>query len=151
MKPREWLIFFCDGRGGWWDLFLRPGYRHVVAVSLVWDLRAWLIFDPSRDRTEIRLVPDGPEANEKIGELMHAATAVLRMAPVAERGMGAPIFGCVAAVKALLGVRSCRALGPWGLYRQLLARGAEVVEVPAREPEDSAGRSSPQGAAPGGQ
>lgn len=133
--PAEWLVFFCGGgpRGGWWDWFLRPGFRHVVAVRLVWELRAWVIFDPSRDRTDIRLVANGPAADEAIGRLMASATAVVRMTALDERGMGAPVFGCVAAIKALLGIRSCRALGPHGLYRQLLARGAEVIEV-TREP-----------------
>ena len=131
-RPTEWLVFFCGGgpRGGWWDWFLRPAFRHVVAVRLVWDLRAWVVFDPSRDRTEILLLPNGPKADEEIARLMARATAVLRITARDERGMGAPVFGCVAAVKALLGIRSWRALGPYGLYRQLLARGAEVIEVP---------------------
>jgi hypothetical protein len=148
----EWLVFFTGGgpRLHWWDWFLRPAFRHVVAARLVWDLRAWLIFDPSIDRTEILLLPTGPKADKEIGRLVVASAAVLRVQARAERGMGAPVFGCVAAVKALLGIRSWRALGPYGLYRQLLARGAEVVEVGREDSVRSAGRPDCEGRAAGG-
>lgn len=129
VTPHEWLVFFCDGRGAWWDRFLRRGYRHVSAVAYVHDLRAWVFYDPRKEQTMLRLVPEGPEAHDELSQLLASATAVLRMKPRADRGFGVPLFCCVAAIKALLGIRSC-ALGPYGLYRHLLNRGAEIVEVP---------------------
>lgn len=146
VTPHEWLVFFSEGRGGWWDVFLRKGFRHVCAVTLVWDLRAWVIYDPRRERTELVLIPEGPEAHEELSKLLASATAVLRMKPQAERGMGVPLFGCVAAVKGLLGIRS-RALGPYGLYRHLLDRGAEIVEVPREVQQPPEGRPGDQGQA----
>lgn len=126
MTPRLWLIFFGDTqRRAWWANVLRPGFRHIVAVSWYAAEERWVYFDPALTGTSIRIftAEQGPAM---IDALLAQSSAVLRVATRRDRG-NAPLFAfCVGQIKALLGLRSW-AFTPHGLYRDLRARGAEPV------------------------
>lgn len=141
MTERLWLVFWSEpDRPAWWARFLRPGFRHVYAVSWFADQQRWVYFDPSRFRTAIHLF-DEAQAHDAMTRLMAPATAILRVASRADR-LNAPTFPwCVGQVKALLGLRS-RALTPYALYRDLLARGADVVRDPCVVPGPEAAARS---------
>lgn len=126
---RSWWVIFIDGgeRLRWWDLFTRPGFRHVAAVGYDSELKVWVIYDPLAPATRLEVVPDGPHIDGLLGELVSGGK-VLRVIPKACRRIAPPMFGCVGAIKALLGIRG-GALVPHGLYRQLLRDGAEVVRL----------------------
>jgi hypothetical protein len=124
--PRLWLVFFSECGGAWWTRALRPGWRHVCAAAWFDDQERWVVFDPSRYGIVVQVFR--PEQFDLDG-LLRSSTAVLRVGARFDRLNMPPWFFCVGAVKALLGIRS-RALVPLGLYRDLLARGAEIVEVP---------------------
>lgn len=123
---REWLVFFADGeRFAWWDIWTRPGFRHVLAVGYDAEAERWVIFDPRATGTAILLLDQG-EAGAKLAELIEASAGhVLRFAPQARRMFQPVAGGCVGAVSALLGVRG--ALSPSGLHRQLLRMGATAA------------------------
>lgn len=129
MSERLWLCFFGDTVGGaWWAHFLRPGFRHIAAASYFADQERWVVFDPSRRRTVIHVLTED-QIGPVLGQMLERSSAVLRVASSAER-MNAPALACcTGSIKALLGIRSW-ALTPFGLYRDLLARGAEVVIPP---------------------
>jgi hypothetical protein len=143
VTPRLWLVFWSEPADpAWWARVLRPGFRHVYAVSYFADQQRWVYFDPSRFRTSIELFSE-EQAPEALARLMAPATAILRVASRADR-LNAPTFPwCVGQIKALLGIRS-RACTPHALYRDLLARGAEVVrpEVPCVAAGEEATASS---------
>lgn len=151
--PRLWLVFFSDAHeGSWWRAFLRRGFGHVSAAAWYADAQRWVWFNP----TWRGLVIEAAEAEAfgpRFEQLVSSASAILRVRSRYERTGLPAAFWCVGAVKALLGISS-RALSPYGLYRHLLARGAEIVEAPARRhdgvavfPQDSAGGSGHQAAA----
>lgn len=141
--PRLWLVFFSEpDRPAWWARVLRPGFRHVYAVSYFADQQRWVYFDPSRFRTAIHLFT-AEQAPEAIARMMVPATAILRVASRADR-LNAPAFPwCVGQIKGLLGIRSW-AVTPHGLYLALLARGAEAVmlESPCVAADGEAAASS---------
>lgn len=143
MVNRLWLVCFCDADSpAWWARVLRPGFRHVFAVSYYADQERWVEFNPSRIGTVIRLWRQD-EFGPRLGVLLETSTAVLRVASRADRGNAPPMAWCVGEVKALLGVR-CAAVTPWGLYRDLRARGVDVVKAPCvAAPPEAAAPSRP--------
>lgn len=143
---RAWLIFFGEGPPGWWRFTTRPGFRHVAAAGCDADRRLWIFYDPSLSATTIDAIPYGPEAEAHLAGYLVNARHMLRMEARDDRRLAPPMFACVAAIKALLGVR-CRSVTPRGLYRDLIGLGAEIVEVPSgrivRRGEGAASAASP--------
>lgn len=134
--PRLWLIFFGDAdRAWWWTRLFRPGFRHVSAAAWFADTERWVYFNPTGPGTVIQVATDA-EFGPRFQQLVQDSTAILRMPSRHSRGMCPAAFFCVGAIKALLGVKS-RALTPFGLFRHLVAEGAEIVE----RPEDDLGLS----------
>jgi hypothetical protein len=132
---RLWQVFFSEGHGpGFWRLFTRRGFRHVAAAAYFADQGCWVFVEPCRHRMVISVRrPD--EAGPLFAALVHNATVILRVRGREQRRHVPAMFSCVGAIQALLGIRT-RALRPHGLYRHLLAQGAEIVEPP--QPEASA-------------
>lgn len=128
-EPHLWVIFFGDTRQGhWWCRLLRPGFRHVAAAAWFVRQERWVIVDPVAGGTVVEVLR-AEEANGWIGQLFAGASAVVRFESGHARAMQPATGFCVAQIKALLGVR-CRALTPYGLYRHLIAHGAEIVDAP---------------------
>lgn len=126
---RSWLIFFRNpDRSPWWARFLRPGFRHVSAAAFYAREGVWVEFDPTRRGTAIRLYSQ-EEFGGRLEHLISTSAAVLRVRSELDRRAVPMGCFCVGQIKALLGIRS-RALLPATLCRHLLARGAEIVEVP---------------------
>lgn len=133
-RIETWCVFFCDGgRYSWWDIFTRKGMRHIVIAGCDAGRRIWVIADPTRASMQFEIFGwDDPAVDLRLGVLLRAAGwRYLRMKAMDERVRMPALFGCVGAVKSLLGIRS-RALLPRSLFRDLVARGAEIVRV---EPE----------------
>jgi len=134
--PRMWLVFFGEADGAWWwTRFLRPGFRHVCAAAWYPGQDRWVYFNPAGRGTVIEVASD-TEFGPRFEHLVRTSAAILRVRGAQNRNGHPAAFFCVGAIKALLGVRSC-ALGPFGLYRHLLVRGAEIVA----RPEDDLGFS----------
>lgn len=126
-------MFFGPAPPGWWSRLLHPRFQHVCAAGCDAETQCWVFYDPERTGTQIEVVPYENEAlaDARLGAWAQACDPhVLRVTARSERSLCPPAFGCVGAIKALLGVR-CWAAFPRGLYRYLLAHGAEVVEVPS--------------------
>lgn len=127
--PRLWLVFFGEPQGcPWWGRLFRPGFRHVRAAAWFDQTSRWMLFDPTMRGVHIEIDTDEAFAG-RWAELYANSTAILRFRSEHSRGALPPVFWCVGAVKALLGVRS-RALSPFRFYRDLLSVGAEVVRPP---------------------
>lgn len=125
--PPAVAVFATDAELPWLRV-LRPGFRHCFA--LVWDGGAWVLCDPLAHATEVRRVPSA-----RVGETAQAVAAWFtargyRALIVPARRVPrvpapwAPLT-CVEVVKRVLGIRARLAITPWGLYRRLLAAGAE--------------------------
>ena len=140
---RLWLLFFADPRGvAWWCRILRPGFRHCYAACWYHDAQRWVVFNPTRRGTVIELWAED-QFGRRLAQFLDESSVVLRVASRHERRTAPAMAWCVAEVKALLGVRSA-AVTPYRLYRDLLARGAEVVASPCVvAPSDAAAPSRP--------
>ncbi len=145
--PRLWLIFFSSADPlSWWSRLMPKGFGHVCAAGWFADTQRWVHVNPTW-RGLVVEVMTAEAFDTRFRQLIARSAAVLRMpSSHARNGMPATFY-CVGAIKALLGINS-RALLPRGLYRDLRARGAEIVEVPEQhdggavlDPEDPAGRS----------
>lgn len=137
---RLWLIFFCDTpRRAWWANALRPGFRHIAAVSWSAAEERWVYFDPALHGTSIRVVTQD-QAGPMFDRMLARSAAVVRIASRHERGNAPAICFCVGQIKALLGIRSW-ALTPYGLYLDLKARGAKPVEPCVAADPEAAARS----------
>lgn len=152
-RPPAWYVAFVDRPAGqprrWWDIFTRPGWRHVLAFRYDAGAGVWLLVDPLWSRTLVTAIRPGAEFGAVLGGLSPVLTAVLRvdMPAVPDRLPRLPRIGgwCVPATAHLLGLR-CRALAPLGLWRELLRRGAVPVMQELclgchLQPEDTEARS----------
>lgn len=126
----EWLIVFSGGeRFAWWDVWTRPGFRHVSACRYDARLDAWVFYDVKAGGTEVVVLAGAdPRCVERLGGLMSVST-IVRFEARAHRWLAPPAFGCVGAMRHLLGVRG--AFTPWGLFRHLLALGGELWSTPS--------------------
>lgn len=126
---RAWHVFFCKTAGPF-GILARGGFGHVMAAGYDPEHKLWIFFNPTRTGTLIEALPEGPACAALYCYWCEISNPrILRVVARTDRFMVPPMFSCVAAIKALLGVR-CRALLPRGLYRDLVAKGAEVLEVP---------------------
>jgi hypothetical protein len=139
---RAWWIFFAEpGCPAWWARLLRPGFRHCYAAAYFAEQERWVEFNPSRFGTRIH-VWRCEEFPQRLTQLLTETTTILRFAECEECRTTPPVAHCVGQLKALLGITSA-ALTPYGLYRELLARGAEAVEAPCvAAPPEAAARSA---------
>lgn len=128
-----WLVFFGPAPPGWWSWVLHPQFQHVCAAGCDPETRTWVFFDPERVGTQIEVLPYGDSAEAKLGIWAVSASHVLRFVPRRDRALCPPMLSCTGAVKALLGISALGALAPRGLYRHLLAHGAEIIPVPRSE------------------
>ncbi len=140
---REWVICFEDGQGGrWWDIFTSKGYRHILAFGFDAAADRWVVVDPNRHYLGINLYPpDSPEVDWYYGMALDNWNCVSFRAK-AERGYAPFCFGCVGAIKALLGVR-CWAQRPRAFYRWLLANGGERVDREIDGRQESGSETGP--------
>lgn len=125
---RLWLCFFSQGQGSaWWKRFLPYGFCHVSAAAWYVEAERWVFVDATRAGVTIE-VWRADDFNARLGLLIRDSHAILRV-PSADEPIFPPrAWWCVGMVKALLGYRT-RALLPHQLYRHLLQKGAEIVEV----------------------
>lgn len=125
---RSWCVAFVDDPRQprrWWDVFTRPGFRHVEAFGWDADAGVWLVYSVFNDSTMVDALT-ADTADAVIGGICAVSSVVLRydMPATPDGGAGLRLgMWCVPAVAHLLGIRS-RALAPHQLYRDLLRRGA---------------------------
>jgi hypothetical protein len=135
--PRLWIVFFTDAdRAWWWTRFFRRGFRHVCAASWYAGAERWVYFNPVARGTVLEVMTDA-EFGPRFQQLIRDSSAILRMRTVHERSNPPAAFFCVGAIKGLLGIKSW-ALGPYGLWKELKARGAEPVKVLCVVPQEEA-------------
>lgn len=139
---RLWLVFFSSADPlSWWSRLMPKGFGHVCAASWFDDTQRWVHVNPTWRGLVIEVMT-AEEFGTRFAQLVGRSAAVLRMASSHDRHGMPATFYCVGAIKALLGVDS-RALLPRGLHRDLVRKGAEIVEThgsPVRPSGDSAGR-----------
>lgn len=132
--PQFWMVFFGPGQNpGALARCLPRGWQHVCCASFQPESGMWVYVNPARDRTYIlALTPD--KFNGHFDYLLLTSTAILQF-PAQDRRRFSPTWAsCVGTVKGIVGIRSW-AFTPYGLYRDLLALGAESFgpEPPAEE------------------
>jgi hypothetical protein len=128
IEPLHWLVLFHTRSTPWVERLVPGKFKHISALGHVADAGAWVSYSYECGRTRISLIREG-EDFWRWYEAASEDAAVLRFpAPPFEHGPWRWRLGlsCVSAVKHLLGVRG-GALWPDGLWRLLLANGAEIV------------------------
>lgn len=140
---RLWLVCFEPGNGAWWQRYLKPGFGHVSAAAYFADAERWVHFNPTLRGTVIE-VWEPPRFERRLQQLMRDSTAILRVPSKFDRRCAPLSPWCVGALKGLLGYPS-RALTPFGLYRALIAAGAEIVDVPCVAAPNEAAAPSAHG------
>ena len=121
-RPIRAVVVFVDGTELPWLRGLKRGFRHCfVALN---EGEAWIALDPLAARTEVRLLPIGPEddAGRWYESQGHAVVRLsLPRLPMRASGLGwlcVPCT-CVGQAQRLLGLGGV-ALTPWRLHRRLL-------------------------------
>lgn len=135
----RWYIGFTgdyEGRGRhWYDIFTKPGFRHVLALGYDPDLSAYVLYDPTHAGTTITILSADDRAVDLLILHVKETGCWLKVNPGGNRFLfGQWRFYCVPAIKHLVGLKSC-ALSPHGLYRDLVKAGA----VPAFSSETNDG------------
>lgn len=122
-----WNVVFMDRKGrDWWDVFTRPGFRHVAAYGYVPSVDRWVIVDPSEPLLLIHVVTSD-ELSVWVAERGDYISAIIQAHVAKNVNMRASFgFWCTNCIKQLLGAK-CGALTPYGLYRHMTA--SESTEV----------------------
>jgi hypothetical protein len=126
-----WVAFSGSRRRRWFDRFTRNGFRHCCAFAGLQECARfnghnWLFVDPSVIGLRIEVLTD-EEMDAAINAIAQDCGHFLWVPQLPPpRPCYVPRFGayCVSEVERLLGLPP-RALRPEGLYRRLLALGAE--------------------------
>jgi hypothetical protein len=127
VEPSEWLILFHEQSTPWVSRLCPGRFKHVSALAHVPDAAAWVSLSWELARLRVGLIAD--RDFERWFAAASADAAVLRMkAPAFDHGPLRLRAGltCISMVKHLIGLRS-GALWPAGLWRDLVAQGAEIV------------------------
>ncbi len=123
--PECWLVFFGDTpRPRWWWRLARRGFRHCFAAKWCEEGQTWLVVEPHAGRLELTIIPRGQFL--RLRSIVATHTTVRFMSTCERAAMPFSAGWCCGSIKAILGIRSM-ALTPFGLFRELLARGAERV------------------------
>ena len=125
-RPEEWIVAFIGGDGPWWHFPLRRGFRHVLALRYISELKCWVLFEPAFEGIRVEAM-SAARVNDLIAEVWRNEGRFLRVV-AGEHVIRRPLFfcSCVTAMKRVLRVGGC-ALSPWQLYRYLLRNGAQPV------------------------
>lgn len=127
-EPKEWFVVFAEDSPKWWIRWLACGrFKHVSCFGKVERSGSWVFYDFHLDRAHVFVVGDW-EADRLIGHYAGMGTVVRFPRLLADdRPINLrPGLWCVPAIAHILGIRSC-ALRPDALFRQILARGGEIV------------------------
>jgi hypothetical protein len=135
-EPKEWFVVFSEDSPKWWVRWLAWGrFKHVSVFGKVERSGAWVFYDVWLNRAQIMVVGDW-EADAAIG--YYASQGVIvrfpRLLADDHELSLRPGLWCVPAVAHILGIRSC-ALRPDRLFRQILAKGGQIVSSKGREDE----------------
>jgi hypothetical protein len=115
---RRALVVFSGQTELWWLRLLKPGFRHCfVAVA---DPAGWVVVDPLSHRTEISVLPVGPEF-DLAGWYLQAGLSVVETTTLDTPLRPAPWrpYSCVESVKRVLGIQAGGILTPWQLKKFL--------------------------------
>jgi len=129
---RPWLVIFVDPgaaapgcrlRNRVLHLLLRclrPGFRHVLAISPEGRGNAWLVVNPGSDVLSVGVVHGShiiPDLRRAVAGGHARVIAVTASRPAGWRFRG--LFTCVATIAHLTGVRAGPFCTPWGLHRRM--------------------------------
>lgn len=128
-EVQSWLIVFDKGQSEqkrWWHLLpLRMGHvfllREAGSGVLMLNPVEWGL---AVRYESISLIDAAQHYGANAQAILSYTCDYRRNVLPVRRG----VITCVSIVKAVLGLRKCRAVTPFGLYRQLLKRGAFVVK-----------------------
>jgi hypothetical protein len=126
IEPDYWNICFHPSEH-WATRLLIGRFQHVSAFTYVPGFRAWVIYDAQW--SGLRLSFFSHQTAMATFIRYTRGCTVLKFTRMSEQIGPLSRFGiffCVPAIKHLLGV-SCFAVTPDGLYRHLIANGAEIV------------------------
>lgn len=125
-----WLVAFLDQPNrpwGWWDIFTRPGFRHVAAFRLDVATGHWLLVDGTRHGTNVDIATS--EEMDKILTIVARLGCVVSVCSTRKNLFSLPaipLFYCVPLIQRLIGVRGL-ILTPWQLYGALKKAGGALM------------------------
>ena len=125
---KEWVIGFCDIDRPriWWSPFLKPGFRHVIALRYDVDKKIWLYLNWGKRGLALSAL-DHDEV-DRIIEFVHRHKGrflAIKSQKVVYRFPIMPCW-CVTATRHLLGIKKTY-FTPYQLYCALLKLGARPM------------------------
>lgn len=142
------VLFQGTDRTAWWDVFTRPGYRHVAAFWFDGASGRWVVLEYQSARLVVMVLE--PEAFDSWlldRQVNHGARVLRVRAREWSSKWGRLGLWCVPVTAHLVGSRS-RAFTPAGLWRDLVREGA-VPAFDGRQEPVSAHDESPEAPAGG--
>lgn len=117
----DWYIIFTHSHYDFWLMkWLKKGFQHCYAVKESPGGNFWIVVDTKNCATIVTM--QSKEDYPHIRTMCHLTDTVLPVRARIDRNKRLwplCIFNCVEQVKMLLGMKDCRALTPWQLYRRL--------------------------------
>jgi hypothetical protein len=128
VEPQRWIVVFTRQAHSRLFSFIAFGrLKHVLALSWVPAINAWLVYDPGYWNTRVYAVLGTPEGNAEIASLCRGNVVVsMPRRDGRARLLRAGVF-CTSAIKHLVGMTG-GALRPDAMFRHCLAQGGAVID-----------------------
>lgn len=115
--PAEWWLIYddTDAREHWWCRWLKPGFRHVLALRR--DGRVWVAVKPTTGFVDIEVLRTDATPWQLFPSATVQRVVALREANTIRSRLFVGPLTCVEVCKALLGIRAWWLRTPWQLHR----------------------------------
>lgn len=114
--PVEWWLAFTDtAHDYWWNRFLEPGFRHVIALKR--EGGGWIAFHSRAEFVDIEIIYQPVTAWDIVPGATIQRVVAFRKAGIVRSAWHTGPITCVENVKALLGIRNWRVRTPYQLHR----------------------------------
>lgn len=127
------VVFAHRPAARWWDVFTRPGFRHVWVLTRQPDVGGTIVLRTAFDAFSPVWSPRPIEdvARDLLAENA-PARALVYASEFRDRLLPRPFFTCVELAKLALGLRAPFVFTPRQLFRLLRSRGARRFVPPAQ-------------------
>jgi len=121
----SWIICFTDQNYNNVSRVLKRGFRHCFAFTYYPKMKVWMVFEHTSGRTDIRLFTTSQLARHVAVWTETGCKFVKFRSRYNAKLSVRCVMSCVSVIKHLLGLKDCRSLTPYQLFKWLKSNGGQ--------------------------